>query len=746
MPVSDLSGGTGGLLIFDTVNPARPTLVGKTGPDAAMDAAWDVAVKGNYAYVTASGDDALATVDISDPSNPVVLGNTGADNVNMGDPRGIEVRGDYAYVAVHGSDLLTIFDISNPSSPVLFSSAGDVGVACNDGDGDNDCLDGAEDVVLKGDYAYVAAGDANAIAVVDVSDPANPSYVGTSGSDATTDDMHALVVKGDYIYALTDNTNDDLATFDISSPTAPSKTSVVSNGEYENPTDLAVSGDYVYIISIGQDDLCVMDILTDPSTPVFVNCADGTSNNWRLNSPNEMVILGEYAYVTADKGIVVVDIGGSTGCNFPDGEVGEIHYSDDANVMMFCNGQGWAAMGAPRHEPQAVTFDGTADYLDSTTDVTVTDAKQATGSFWIRRNGGIGSAQQILRGTGNDFVLELLASNLLSINGDGVAADASLIDMENGTAIADSNWHHVLFSFDLTGSTHTATGHIYIDDASDKGTVAAFTDIDDIDFSTRTTIGATQTPSNYFDGDIADFWIDFGTYLDFSNAGVRRKFIDANGRPVNLGADGSRPTGNKPDIFLAGDASDFSTNRGTGGSFTENGALTDAGANPGAGGGGGGPASGLVSHWEMEDASGNIADSVGSNTGTANGNPTYSVTGQIGDAIDFDGAGDYFDAGSDTSLDDCPCTIAAWVHPDGGTLNEAFVRKGEAAIGPGWIFHWDSNFHDLFFEVHRATSRLRRSSSTVLPINTWGHVAVTWDGSTSASNIHIYINGTEVSL
>jgi hypothetical protein len=75
-------------------------------------------------------------------------------------------------------------------------------------------------------------------------------------------------------------------------------------------------------------------------------------------------------------------------------------------------------------------------------------------------------------------------------------------------------------------------------------------------------------------GDMADLWVAPGTFIDFSNVANRRKFIDADGKPVD-------PT-NFPAsaILFSGDASTFGTNQGTGGSFTLTGTLTDATSSP----------------------------------------------------------------------------------------------------------------------------------------------------------------------
>jgi len=67
--------------------------------------------------------------------------------------------------------------------------------------------------------------------------------------------------------------------------------------------------------------------------------------------------------------------------------------------------------------------------------------------------------------------------------------------------------------------------------------------------------------------------------LDLDTVSNRRLFNDgsgggAGGKPVNLGSDGSTPTGNQPIIYLNGDETNFQINAGSGGNLTVTGALT----------------------------------------------------------------------------------------------------------------------------------------------------------------------------
>ncbi len=66
---------------------------------------------------------------------------------------------------------------------------------------------------------------------------------------------------------------------------------------------------------------------------------------------------------------------------------------------------------------------------------------------------------------------------------------------------------------------------------------------------------------------MGDLWFDIGTAIDFDIEANRRKFINADLTPVDLGSSGATPTGSSPITFLhiAGSvADDFATNHGSG--------------------------------------------------------------------------------------------------------------------------------------------------------------------------------------
>ena len=81
---------------------------------------------------------------------------------------------------------------------------------------------------------------------------------------------------------------------------------------------------------------------------------------------------------------------------------------------------------------------------------------------------------------------------------------------------------------------------------------------------------------------MAELWYAPGVYIDLSVVANQRKFRTAAGKPAYLGPTGAIPTGTDPLVYMSGVTATWKTNKGTGGGFTEHGALADAGTTPSA--------------------------------------------------------------------------------------------------------------------------------------------------------------------
>ena len=163
--------------------------------------------------------------------------------------------------------------------------------------------------------------------------------------------------------------------------------------------------------------------------------------------------------------------------------------------------------------------------------------------------------------------------------------------------------------------------------------------------------------------------------------------------------------------------------------------------------------SGLVGYWSFDgkdmanitayDRSGN------SNNGTLTNGPTRAI-GKIGQGLSFDGVDDYVDSGTASVLDDLgPVSISAWIYPrsEGESGVGAIVTKDTALTSGYWLLRmYSAGINSLsFIKNYSTTDLIIATADNAITLNTWQHITLVWDGSSSAVNAKIYINATEAS-
>jgi hypothetical protein len=145
-----------------------------------------------------------------------------------------------------------------------------------------------------------------------------------------------------------------------------------------------------------------------------------------------------------------------------------------------------------------------------------------------------------------------------------------ILDDTLGSFVPDTNWHTALITVDLTSSS---LFEAFLDMVDQNPSASTYTN-SDITFS-DSDIRIGQERTNYFDGRIGFLWFNT-SYIDFSQEANRLKFFDAFNNPVDLGADGSVPTGSQPLIYM-NEGFHLGTNLGSGGNFTPQNTPTDGG-------------------------------------------------------------------------------------------------------------------------------------------------------------------------
>jgi len=228
---------------------------------------------------------------------------------------------------------------------------------------------------------------------------------------------------------------------------------------------------------------------------------------------------------------------------------------------------------------KAVTFDGSNDYVSRAGVSGASAGSAATLSFWVKwANDDTFQSILFLAQSGDiTFYVRRDEFNYIDVYGENSGGTVLIrIRCAADTSKVSHGWQHVLVSFQLNSDAK-----IYINDTNATFLVPVNSS-GSVDFSTNeAVVGASQPASflNKLNGDLAEVWFNT-SYLDLTVAANRRKFIKSNGKPANLGSDGSLPTGSQPLLYFRGPATSFSTNRGTGGAFTLTGALTDAATSP----------------------------------------------------------------------------------------------------------------------------------------------------------------------
>ena len=225
---------------------------------------------------------------------------------------------------------------------------------------------------------------------------------------------------------------------------------------------------------------------------------------------------------------------------------------------------------------QAVEFDGTNDYLETTTGLNgITDNNLALASVWLYYTGGnptfyitSGGSSNANDNLGLQFYIGAAFLNVVLWN--GAASPSTVFQQQFSTTLTSNAWNHVLIS------RNAGDWQFYLNDAS-AGTATGATTQNTLWTQPNILLSGTHANKAQAQWEPSEFYIT-NEYLDLSIVENRRKFITASGKPVFLGADGSTPTGNQPAIFFSGGQTTFGNgiNAGSGGNFTPTGTILDS--------------------------------------------------------------------------------------------------------------------------------------------------------------------------
>jgi PKD repeat protein len=183
---------------------------------------------------------------------------------------------------------------------------------------------------------------------------------------------------------------------------------------------------------------------------------------------------------------------------------------------------------------------------------------------------------------------------------------------------------------------------------------------------------------------------------------------------------------------------------GPGGSnqATKTGYITVPSAPGGSGDTGGTPSNtaGLVAAYGFEEASGTqVVDASGNaNHGTISGATRVSAK-QFGKALTFNGTSNWITVNDSASLDlSKTLTVEAWVYPTVTPTGWSTVLLKEQTGGLAYSLYANSDANRPNQTLSVGGSDKQLSAGSRLPVNTWTHLAATYDGVTQ----QLYVNGT----
>lgn len=158
------------------------------------------------------------------------------------------------------------------------------------------------------------------------------------------------------------------------------------------------------------------------------------------------------------------------------------------------------------------------------------------------------------------------------------------------------------------------------------------------------------------------------------------------------------------------------------------------------------PPAGAVAYWSFDESD---IDGTAATDGSGNGHhgailKATLVAGQVGQALDLDGAGGGVDVDG-LVYKGRQVSISMWIRKRGDGVRRLLAFNGTMLDGifQGGIFQVGFTGNDIFVHtgrIGRADFNLPLAPVDIEP-DTWTHLAVTWDTAAAADNVKVYVDG-----
>ena len=330
----------GSVQIIDMTDPASPAPVAAITDDTdgftMLRGASDIAITQisgrTYAVVTATDDDGVQIIDMTDPAAPApaaALTDSVGSLTSLGGPYDVaitQISGrTYAVVTALWDDGVHIIDMTDPTSSTLVAAITD------DTDGFT-MLAGSRGVAITQisdrTYATVTATDDGGVQIIDMTDPASPAPVAAITDDTDGFTMLAgssgvaIAQISDYTYVVvTARYDHGVQIIDVTNPASPAPVAAITDDTdgftmLRGASDIAItqiSGrTYAVVTALRDDGIQIID-MTDPASPAPVAAITDDTDGFTTLSGADGVAITQisgrtYAVVTAYGNIQIIDM------------------------------------------------------------------------------------------------------------------------------------------------------------------------------------------------------------------------------------------------------------------------------------------------------------------------------------------------------------------------------------------------------------------------------------------------------
>ncbi len=264
--------------LFDISDITDPHPIGTIAPPSYINKS---AGAGDYAYV-AAGQDGIISVDISNPREPFIVGQTEFSSLYF---KGMNLIVEDTTVYINGGEMaLGIVSVANPESPAVISEF-------------TTYINHYTDIDKEGNLAVVSGWGVSPsppgwIEVIEVSNPAAPQELGFLNLGVH---CKGLDIVDTLVYVAF---QEGLGIVDLSDPYSPTLISQLSTGAGAH--DVKVRDSIAYLID-QSNGLIIIDY-GNPRSPHTI------SSTPLPDMPSEMALAGDTVYIADNSSLVVIDV------------------------------------------------------------------------------------------------------------------------------------------------------------------------------------------------------------------------------------------------------------------------------------------------------------------------------------------------------------------------------------------------------------------------------------------------------